>query len=113
MNNLVFTALCLALLYYLFYRPSPKSNANPLLKHQETQTNPPLFTNKSIQTDPELTEIIIDPGIDKAELEELKKQITSLEEDLTTSRQANQKLLEQVNFFSKNKELIKEAVEFQ
>ena len=54
MNNLLFTALCLALLYYcFFYRPTPKKHANPSFKHQQTQTNL-VVENKEAQTEPEI-----------------------------------------------------------
>jgi hypothetical protein len=47
---------------------------------------------------------------DNLELEK-DKQITSLNQDLSDSKKAQQKLLETVNFFTKNKELIKDALE--
>ena len=126
MNNLFFTALCLALLYYFFfYLPNQKNNANlPFKQNQATQTESEI---EIIDPGPEKDELIATLKEDNHQKErtiiglnnsynrlETKKTqaIESLKADLTDSRQANQKLLGQVNFFSRNKELIKEAVEF-
>ena len=94
MNSLLFSALVIALIYYFFfYLPTQKSNANQ-----------PLSINKAVQTEVELTEIIVDPGISKAEIEILKRdiqqkdeQIKSLSQDLTDSRKSKQKLANQLN----------------
>jgi hypothetical protein len=113
MNNFFLIALSLALLYYFFYRPSQKITANPPLskatqtnlsvENKTTQTSLATQT-KSVQTNQKLVPEVVEAL--------LSDTIKNLEEDLTNSRKANQKLLEQVNFYSENKELIKEAIEF-
>ena len=97
MNNLLFTALCLALLYYLFYRPQPNI-ANRPFKHQQTQTEidetPEII--KQLKEDNHQKAIIIIGLNNSYEKLETKnsREIESLKEDLTASRKANQKLLE-------------------
>jgi hypothetical protein len=112
MNNLLFVALCLLLIYY-FYRPHNKNNANRPFKHQTTQTDPLINRTQYTQTD-ELkeskatqteTDELIDPRKDEL--------IRNFKEDLTDSKKDKRKLEEQVNFFTQNKGLIKEAVEMQ
>ena len=113
MNNFFLIALSLALLYYFFYQPSSKITANPPLskatqtnlsvENKTTQTSLATQT-KSVQTNPKLVPEVVEAL--------LSDTIKNLKEDLTNSRKANQKLLEEVNLFQKNKELIKEAIEF-
>jgi hypothetical protein len=51
MNNLLFSALTIALIYYFFfYLPTQKTNANLSFKHQATQTEREV-ENKEVQTE--------------------------------------------------------------
>jgi hypothetical protein len=130
MNNLVFTALCLALLYYLFYRPQPQSNANRPFKHQETQTSLAV-ESKEVQTiDDESPEIIkrlkkvveennlmiVAQDYSYQQLETKKEQeITQLKTSLAELKKQledKQQLTEEQKTFSENKKLIKEIIEF-
>src|SRR5436853_4791540 len=121
MNNLLFTALCLALLYYcFFYRPTPKKlNANLPFKHQQTQTNL-VVENKEVQTEPEREnkeELITSLKADIQQKEstiiglnnsyerlETKKaeQINELRKELELKEADKQELAEKINFFTKN-----------
>lgn len=95
MNNLLFTALIIALIYYfLFYLPQQKKlNAN---------ANPPLKQNRATQTDE--SEIINFPGsqmvVETKELERLKKDIQQKEQTIIGLNNSYQKLET-----SKNKQL--------
>jgi phosphotransferase system glucose/maltose/N-acetylglucosamine-specific IIC component len=53
MNNLLFSALVIALIYYFFfYLPTHKNNANQPLKHQATQVKVET-DDKAVQTEVE------------------------------------------------------------
>jgi len=86
MNNLLFTALCLALIYYFFfYLPTPKK-ANQPFKHQETQTQKEV-ENKAVQTeldekDEQIKELKKELELDKKVLESLLKEFKELTEQL-------------------------------
>ena len=90
MNNLLFTALLIALIYYFFY----------YLPHQKKLTNPPLTKltqTQFTQTDPDPIEKTVDcPGPqiikDKQEIDELKRDIQQKEQTIIGLNNSYQKL---------------------
>jgi uncharacterized protein HemX len=129
MNNLLFTALAIALIYYFFfYRPTPKK-ANLPFKHQQTQTLKEV-EDKAVQTEPEIEnkdELITSL---KADIQQKESTIIGLNNSYERLEQSSQRLetkkdeqikelkkdlelvSQEVNLFSQRKELIKDAIEF-
>ena len=108
MDNLLFSALAIALIYYFFYLPSPKSNANRPLKHQETQTEvdetPEII--KQLRADnhqKEQTIIGLNNSYDKLEtkkaeqINELKKQLELLSKEKKEDEKTINLLIQEEN----------------
>ena len=124
MNNLYFTALAIALIYYFFYLPSPKkSNANlPPQQNKAVQTEREIAEKETQTETDELNKTELIQSL-KADIQQKERTIIGLnnsyerletkkDEQIRSLKADKQKLLEQINFFTKNKELIKEAVVF-
>jgi hypothetical protein len=129
MNNLLFTALAIALIYYFFfYLPTQKSISNPSLTNNQTQTEREV-ENKEVQTETEENKDELITSL-KADIQQKENTIIGLNNSYERLEQSSQRLetnkdeqikelrkelelvSQEVNFFTKNKELIKEAIEF-
>ena len=103
MNNLLFTALAIALIYYLFfYRPTPKTANRPEQHNKAVQTEPEENKEELItslkQDIQQKEQTIIGLNNSYAKLETKQEQeLASLNQDLSDSKKAQQKLLETVN----------------
>ena len=86
MNNLLFIALCLALIYYFFYPPKP-NNANL-----------PFKQNKAVQTE----ELTTDEKLKKT-IQELKSDLSDYKKVAQEWREDKQKLKKQLELLSKEK----------